>query len=718
MVEAVLRDISKSTRELGSSQRQFRQTANENNRTIGKFAKDISSMFDSQRRSSNSLNNAINDSISESQQTASKIDSTNNLLQESVSLLSSMIGELKNIRVNLRSVTDFLIKSVSPGSNTPGGGNNPPGGAGGGAPPASGASALLGGPANIAGAAAGAAVGGAAVATAISEGKGFSQSAEFAARGGLSRDTVSSRDTSIKSVSELVRLAREAGFTNDQVVNMGAIAAAESRGNPSIDTVKSGLDPTMRKEYSVGLWQVNWKAHKDGILKRLGITDPDQLRDPKTNARAAKAIFDAQGYRAWSVYTNGKYLNYLGTAQRSARESQNSSNAPAGSQASQASQGPSAQAITPGGSGSGSSGDAASSSSSAGTGGASTGSSATSGGDASSSANGQQSAAPTSSSSERSGAGQGHAQALERGAHSGIAEKLKEIESAFGTRLNVTSGYRDPQRNQNVGGAGNSAHLRGNAVDIKFDGGVAETLKLIEIASKAGIGGIGVYRPGSVHLDTESKRAWGGDYSRGSVPQWAEGAIRAHETNKWGEYDSSARSGEQATRAGGGGMIGSAMMGMSGGMYQMGMPGALGGMIGGGLGSMIGNALGAIGSSIGGGMTGSRESSKGPFDFKQFSELSESEQTSARFFEADRNLRTQQQRIQETATQEEARKQQARERLSEAPPPPRRPADTPTDQLANLTPSSNVAKDVNERIENWARDLRLAFSGGTGWELL
>ena len=58
------------------------------------------------------------------------------------------------------------------------------------------------------------------------------------------------------------------------------------------------------------------------------------------------------------------------------------------------------------------------------------------------------------------------------------------------------------------------------------------------------------------------------------------------------------------------------------------------------------------------------------------------------------------------------------QRLAEAPPPPRRPAESSTDQLVSLTPSPNVAKGANERIENWARDLRLAFSGGTGWELL
>lgn len=109
-----------------------------------------------------------------------------------------------------------------------------------------------------------------------------------------------------------------------------------------------------------------------------------------------------------------------------------------------------------------------------------------------------------------------------------VTDKLSSLQSSFGKRLTITSGFRDPKRNKGVGGASNSAHMRGSAVDVRFDGGVEETIKLINMASKTGFGGIGVYKPGLVHLDTEGKRAWGPSYRYESVPEWAKEAIDAH----------------------------------------------------------------------------------------------------------------------------------------------------------------------------------------------
>jgi hypothetical protein len=113
-----------------------------------------------------------------------------------------------------------------------------------------------------------------------------------------------------------------------------------------------------------------------------------------------------------------------------------------------------------------------------------------------------------------------------------IAQKVQQIESAFGKKLTVTSGFRDPQRNAAAGGAKNSAHTRANAVDIRFQGNEEDTNKLIEAASAAGIGGIGVYRPGWVHLDVESKRVWGPDFSARSIPEWSKDTLQAHMTGQ------------------------------------------------------------------------------------------------------------------------------------------------------------------------------------------
>lgn len=126
-----------------------------------------------------------------------------------------------------------------------------------------------------------------------------------------------------------------------------------------------------------------------------------------------------------------------------------------------------------------------------------------------------------------------------------IAQKVQQIEGVFGKKLLVTSGFRDQARNAAAGGARNSAHTRANAVDIQFSGNEQDTIKAIEAASAAGIGGIGVYRPGWLHLDTESKRVWGPDFSARSVPTWAKPALEAHMSGK-GQQDAQAVATEES----------------------------------------------------------------------------------------------------------------------------------------------------------------------------
>lgn len=108
-----------------------------------------------------------------------------------------------------------------------------------------------------------------------------------------------------------------------------------------------------------------------------------------------------------------------------------------------------------------------------------------------------------------------------------IAEKTARLQSVAPGMV-VTSGFRDPERNARAGGARNSAHLDGSAVDIQFNGNEQDTVRVIEAASAAGIGGIGVYRPGWLHLDTKSRRAWGPDFTAASIPQWARPSLEEH----------------------------------------------------------------------------------------------------------------------------------------------------------------------------------------------
>lgn len=119
----------------------------------------------------------------------------------------------------------------------------------------------------------------------------------------------------------------------------------------------------------------------------------------------------------------------------------------------------------------------------------------------------------------------------------GVDPKLvsifKKIENEFGSPLQIKFGYRDPKQNISAGGASKSAHLTGKALDIKFDSPNREGIKrLISLASKHGVLGIGVYRDAEdIHIDideTKGRRAWGPSYSSDSIPTWAKAEIDQH----------------------------------------------------------------------------------------------------------------------------------------------------------------------------------------------
>ena len=113
-----------------------------------------------------------------------------------------------------------------------------------------------------------------------------------------------------------------------------------------------------------------------------------------------------------------------------------------------------------------------------------------------------------------------------------IANKVKDVQSGFGKGLLITSGFRDAARNRNARGAANSVHMSGNAVDVTFPGNQEDTINFIKTASAKSLGGIGVYRPGFVHIDTGPKRIWGPDYHAGSIPAWAKAALNDHMTGQ------------------------------------------------------------------------------------------------------------------------------------------------------------------------------------------
>lgn len=96
---------------------------------------------------------------------------------------------------------------------------------------------------------------------------------------------------------------------------------------------------------------------------------------------------------------------------------------------------------------------------------------------------------------------------------------LQRARSIAGIPFVIISDYRPPANNSSAGGAKNSAHLRGYAVDIRALGSARETI--VKAAVEAGFKRIGIY-PNSVHLDTDpslpSPAYWGSDYTAASAP--------------------------------------------------------------------------------------------------------------------------------------------------------------------------------------------------------
>lgn len=81
-----------------------------------------------------------------------------------------------------------------------------------------------------------------------------------------------------------------------------------------------------------------------------------------------------------------------------------------------------------------------------------------------------------------------------------LVELLDEARAVAGIPFIVTSGLRTKRRNAEVGGASESAHVTGHAVDLRAPTGRHRYL-IISAGLEVGFSRIGIY-PGHVHLDT------------------------------------------------------------------------------------------------------------------------------------------------------------------------------------------------------------------------
>ena len=102
---------------------------------------------------------------------------------------------------------------------------------------------------------------------------------------------------------------------------------------------------------------------------------------------------------------------------------------------------------------------------------------------------------------------------------------LARLEQLADSTFTINSAIRSPEVNAAVGGARNSQHLAGSAVDIDVRGMPTEQrVALIRQAREAGFGGVGVYE-NSLHFDVGQVRHWGPSYGAESLPGWASEAV-------------------------------------------------------------------------------------------------------------------------------------------------------------------------------------------------
>ena len=261
------------------SHNEFKSESNKNNRNISNAIRDISKMFSTQKSINQKNESSLANILDITQTTSSTTQQNNDLLKESISLQNDMLKELKKINTGVGS----LIQSFESSSTN----NQNQGGIG---------SAAL--------RAAGAALGIGAVAVPGLLNNFFGR--EMAGGNIINAGGLDTSGNNLR-VSELRKIAKEAGFNDEEAKIMAAIAASESSGNPTAHNPDATTD-----DNSYGLWQINMIGPMGPERRaKLGIQSNEELFDAKKNAEAAFMVYKEQGFSAWSDYTNEKYLNYL-----------------------------------------------------------------------------------------------------------------------------------------------------------------------------------------------------------------------------------------------------------------------------------------------------------------------------------------------------------------------------------------------------------------------
>ena len=287
ILEQIVYSIQSGLRDVAKESQEFRFEAEKQNFSMSKFMSDLSNkFFVTQNKQQADLNDSMDEVERQSAATNQNINELQSITQESVSLLSQISIQMKDMAQGIGSLVQLFQQNSGQSQFSFGG--------------------MVGGGLGL--------LGGAAAATAVGSSLmdltsiGSASAGQILPSGGGNSDT-GGGDGQKLSVAEMVNLAQQAGFNNEQAAIMGAIGAAESSGNPKAHN-------PVGKDNSYGLWQINMLG-KMGPERRkeFGIESDEQLWDPIINSKAAKTVFDKQGFEAWSVYKSGAYKQYLGTAQ-------------------------------------------------------------------------------------------------------------------------------------------------------------------------------------------------------------------------------------------------------------------------------------------------------------------------------------------------------------------------------------------------------------------
>lgn len=86
-----------------------------------------------------------------------------------------------------------------------------------------------------------------------------------------------------------------------------------------------------------------------------------------------------------------------------------------------------------------------------------------------------------------------------------LVYKLDRAREFFGSPIVITSGYRDPSRNDSAGGVKDSAHTTGKAVDVRAPADQQMREKLCWSLGAAGFRRIGIYDR-HFHVDIDNDK--------------------------------------------------------------------------------------------------------------------------------------------------------------------------------------------------------------------